>query len=294
MIRIMSVVGTMALSWMLQAAPASFAQRADSSDLVHEAAQQIQIGTEDGAVAALGRVLPCDTNLLRETVRALQFKSESDAVALLTRSLACRPIKVAIPWQLVREAVQRLQNGSEDGGITALKRLLVGPYHFYELTCRALGYYEIKVSPDGVSTPSVDQTGQEPIHITLLPPAKDEHAVPDNYYLVVVSAGPQSLLTSDTNSEPNARVRRHPRSAGSSALFDVEARYGNQVDHGQVTLVIKPADHDWAFSAYSGSLTTDTEARHLNIQVPKIDGHTMQWKPESTVFLETGPCERGR
>jgi hypothetical protein len=260
---------------------------------VNEAARQIQIGAEDGAVAALGRVLPCDPNLLRETVRALQFKSASDAVALLTRSLACRPIGIAIPWQLVREAVQRLQNGSEDGGTTALKRLLVGPYDFYEFTCRALAYYEIKVSPDGNFSPSVDQTGQEPIRITLWPPAKDEYAVPDNYYLVVVAAGPQSLLTSDTNSEPNARVRRHPKSASSSTLFDVEARYGSQVGHDQLTLVIKPADQDWVFSAYSGSLTTDAEARHLNIRVPKIDGHTMQWKPESSVFLETGPCERG-
>jgi hypothetical protein len=155
-----------------------------------------------------------------------------------------------------------------------------------------LAYYQMIVSPDGNFRPALDRTGLEPIHITLWPPAKDKHPFPDEY-LAVVAAGAQSLLTSYDNSSPNAHVRPHHSSTGPNALFDVDARYANQ--SGQtLTLIIKPADHDWIFSAFGGSLTTDVEARHLNIQIPQVDGQTMHWRAESNVFLETGPFERGR
>jgi hypothetical protein len=85
--------------------------------------------------------------------------------------------------------------------------------------------------------------------------------------------------------------RVHVHRHGDASSFDVDAHYDSFAYHN-MNLSLKPADHDWMFSIYSGEMTTDSEARHLNIRAPIVGGQPMQWKPESDVFLKTGPCER--
>jgi hypothetical protein len=69
-----------------------------------------------------------------------------------------------------------------------------------------------------------------------------------------------------------------------SVVGDGEQRCRN------VAFPITPdAIRDGGFSVYSGGLTTDVEARHLNIEVPGL-----HWDAGAEAYLLTGPCARKR
>ena len=77
--------------------------------------------------------------------------------------------------------------------------------------------------------------------------------------------------------------------SGKQGLYEADALYW---DHYRPhILTLKAADKDWVFSVYSGSLTTDTEARHLNIEVPNNRYH---FTAETGVYFLTGLCIRRR
>ena len=100
---------------------------------------------------ALSKLLLCaNSDLLHQTVRLLQFEPEKAEQALKRLLGTCRPptMSVSGPELLFKEAAQRIEDGNIDEGTVAFKRLLTGPWDYYNFVCRALGYYKIEVSPD--------------------------------------------------------------------------------------------------------------------------------------------------
>jgi hypothetical protein len=177
----------------------------------------------------------------------------------------------------------------------------------YEWSCKALGYFGVKVSPDGRYSPNIDANATGPIHITIQRRSEEGMELYkrrmrtntaigalDVRYTVSLSGPAGQLFASDgpidfydsgvrfnfpTGPDPTARRQ---------GLKGVEAIYWQTGHHPQI-LSIQPADRDWVFSVYSGGLTTDVEARHLNIEVPGL-----HWDAGAEAYLLTGPCVRKR
>jgi hypothetical protein len=101
----------------------------------------------------------------------------------------------------------------------------------------------------------------------------------DNY--IVGFTGTQSPFAQEVNDMETSGARFY---AGKQGLHEVDAIYYN---HRPSILTLKTADKDWVFSIYSGSLTTDSEARHLNIVVPSGQ---LQFDAETSIYFMTGPC----
>ena len=265
----------------------------DNGLSARDAMDEVLYGAEDDAASALGKLSACDnSDVLHRTVDALRSEGiEKTAQALKLLVGTCRlPTANTIPELLFKEAAQTIYFGSTDDAARAFKRVLIGPWDYYHFVCRALGFYEINVAPDGTFSPLADLSAQAQgsILITLLPPPKDE-VLPDEKYVLIVEAGESTPFTSKSDKmNEHVSVRR----VRANSWFDVTASYKGAASY-EMHLTLKPADRGWMFSIYNGGLRTDSEARHLNIQVPTVEGHQMQWKPESIAFLTTGPCEKG-
>ena len=206
------------------------AAAAEPHDPTLEAVQAIQFGIEDDAAKALGKLIPCrDSSLLHQTAHALQLEPEKAEQALKRLLRPCRPptMPVDVPELLFEETAQRM-DGDTDEATIAFKRLLFGPWDYYSFVCRALGFYQLAVSPDGTFRPITDFTpqAQERMLITLLPPPKDA-PLPSDHFVLIVEAGEESMFTSRPLDAVQAHVNRHHD--GSS--FDVSASSEGLTSH---------------------------------------------------------------
>ena len=181
------------------------------------------------------------------------------------------------------------------------------PEQPYRWTCKAQGYFEMKATPDGGGHPIADTQPMAPILITIRRRSDDASSLADGpglggldsrYVVVVQQEG--------TRSQPfsNAAGAVDHYYSGVSFLFPtdpdpvnrrkglrgVEAIYWmhNSI-HGVLSL--QPAEKDWVFFVYAGSLTTDAEARGANIKYP-FNRLGASWEAEANVHFLTGPCVR--
>jgi hypothetical protein len=166
----------------------------------------------------------------------------------------------------------------------------------YEWTCRSQGYFEMKVSPDGKITPVADTSLTDPISILIRRRVDDvpsdtlprDMTFPFDDEYVVGFTGKQAEPFSEEPSDLETSGARFY--SGKQGLYEVSAMYYEH--YRPYVLTLKTADKDWVFSIQSGSLTTDSEARHMNITLPsKLYGPSV---PEASVFFMTGPCVRDR
>jgi hypothetical protein len=164
----------------------------------------------------------------------------------------------------------------------------------YEWTCKASGFYEMKVAPDGKATPAISNT-PAPISIVISRRAKEatDAGLPpdmtfpfDSDLVVGVTGAEVGLFAMSANNGGTSGARLYFKDGG---LREVSAMY---YDHKPYILSLHVADKDWVFSIYSGSLTTDLEARHLNITVPNLPFGPYQ--AEADFYFLTGPCARIR
>jgi hypothetical protein len=58
-----------------------------------------------------------------------------------------------------------------------------------------------------------------------------------------------------------------------------------------ISVELRRADHDWQMLAYGGFLTTDRNARRLNVVMPKPrNSPSLHYEAKATTYLITGPC----
>ena len=177
------------------------------------------------------------------------------------------------------------------------------PEEPYRWTCKADGFFEMKVTPDGVAHPGVNRDEIGPIHITIRRRSEDTTSPDDGpslggfdtRYVVVVQQdggkyqpftnveGPVDYYYSGVKFRFTAERDPVARRKG---LKGVEAVYWVQ-SHIQGVLTLEPAEKDWVFFVYDGFLMTDVEARHNSITAPGF-----RWEAEATVHFLTGPCVR--
>ncbi len=180
----------------------------------------------------------------------------------------------------------------------------------FEWNCKAQGYFEMKVAPDGGYRPVVDATVAGPIHITIQRRSEEGINVYNNARMYSIGdldmrytvsltglAGEHPFTTDGPLDFYDSGVRFNfpfitDPIARRKGLKGVEAIYW-KTGHWPQVLSIHPSDKDWVFSVYSGDLTTDLEARHLNIETP-LDKRGMHWDAEAKVNLLAGPCVRKR
>jgi hypothetical protein len=173
------------------------------------------------------------------------------------------------------------------------------PERIYTWTCKATGYYGIEVTPEGLARPTAEPSVSNRVRITIRRRSKEameqfeyrSFGRLDTGYAIEVDA-PKSLFATiprlvDSN-DSGARFDYQTNPEGKQELDEVLAVYWTDYPpRSMQTLSLHPADKDWRFSIYSGDLTTDKEARHINIAVP--DAGT---KPSADIWMITDPCIR--
>jgi hypothetical protein len=173
----------------------------------------------------------------------------------------------------------------------------------------------MKVTPDGKVNPFIRpvEADANPIYITVRLRADDvwdppgprpnwvdsQYTKMDSRYVVVFQMG-RSQNSPPFQTEPDGHIMDYDVS-GADRYSDVDPKFPHTLLNKDVKaiywgafgynmLLLKPADKDWVFFVYTGSLRTDTEARRMNITTPHSPGY--QSEAEVEISLLTGPCIR--
>jgi hypothetical protein len=166
----------------------------------------------------------------------------------------------------------------------------------YGWTCKSQGFFGTDVSPDGKPAPVVDTSLIGPVSIVIKARSSEikvERPYPmsavfplDDRYAVGFTS--ESGTVFDGKLDDMEASGAHLRFEN-NALTRVSAIYFRG-DYPSI-LTLEKADKDWVFSVYSGELTSDAEARHLNITSSSVRPRS---EAKASIFFMTGPCVRTR
>jgi hypothetical protein len=174
----------------------------------------------------------------------------------------------------------------------------------------------MRVTPDGKANPFIRpvEADANPIYITVRRRADDvwdppgprpnwvdsEYTKMDSRYVVVFQMG-SSQNSPPFQTNPDGHIMDFDVS-GADRYSDMNPKFPHTYPFnldvtaiywgafGYNMLILKPAEKDWVFVVYTGSLRTDTEARRMNIRLPHPPGY--QSEAEVEISLLTGPCIR--
>jgi hypothetical protein len=151
------------------------------------------------------------------------------------------------------------------------------PQQPYRWTCKAQGFFAMTVTPDGVEHPVAEPMPPNPIQITIRERSQYSFGQIGPYegrYVISLEGHDVGAFTfkGEDYYPSGARLRFSSLADQPGQLDSVEAIYwGSPVEYKPTLLSLRRADKDWVFFVYKGDLTTDAEARRLNIQAPNSE-----------------------